>query len=80
MRIHPGVGFPLERVVPAGGKELGGYFLPAGTVVGVSAPVIHHNKAIYGDDADAFRPERWIDASEEQLKAMDRSTLTVSVA
>lgn len=29
-RMHPVVGMPLVRVVPEGGREIEGYFLPAG--------------------------------------------------
>lgn len=78
MRLHPGVGFPLERYVPEGGVELCGVHIPAGTNVGVSAPVVHTLKGVFGEDADKFRPERWIDASAEQVKAMDRAFLAVS--
>jgi hypothetical protein len=52
-------------------------FIEAGTTVGIAAPVIAHNEDIYGLDTDAFRPERWLEASDEQLKAMDRFSLTV---
>jgi len=76
--MHPGVGFPLERYVPSGGRILCGYFVPAGTNVSISAPVIHQNQTIFGADADTFRPERWIEASAEQLKIMDRAMLHVS--
>jgi hypothetical protein len=78
MRLHPGIGYPLERYVPPGGATLCNRFLPAGTNVGITAPVIHHNKDIYGNDADDFRPERWIESSEEELKVMDRYFLAVS--
>jgi hypothetical protein len=59
--------------------KLCGYFIGEGTSVGIAAPVISHNEDIYGPDTDAFRPERWLEASEEQLKAMDRYSLTVSL-
>jgi cytochrome P450 len=78
MRLHPGVGFPLERYVPPPGAEICGHRLPAGTNVSISAPVIHHIKDIYGEDADDFRPERWLEASPDALKAMDRYFLSVS--
>lgn len=77
MRLHPGVGFPLERYVPQKGVELCGVHLPAGTNVSISAPVIHTLKDVFGDDADEFRPERWMDATPEQLKAMDRTFFSV---
>jgi cytochrome P450 len=77
MRLHPGVGFPLERFVPDGGATICGVHLPAGTNVSVSAPVIHVNKDIWGEDATEFRPERWIEADAEYLKIMDRNFLAV---
>lgn len=78
MRLHPGVGFPLERFVPPEGAEICGRTLPGGTNVSITAPVIHHNKEIYGQDANIFRPERWLEASSEELKAMDRYFFAVS--
>lgn len=76
--MHPGVGFPLERYVPKGGATLCGTFIPAGTNVSMSAPVIHQNQSIFGFNADTFLPERWTEARPEQLKIMDRAMLPVS--
>ncbi|OQV05155.1 hypothetical protein CLAIMM_09940 [Cladophialophora immunda] len=75
MRVHPGVGLPLERYVPAEGATICGVFLPGGTNVFMSAPVLHSDKRVFGPDADLYRPERWIESSEEQLKVMERSFL-----
>ncbi|KAF5636266.1 pisatin demethylase cytochrome P450 [Fusarium tjaetaba] len=73
MRIHPAVGFPLERYVPEGGAEVCGYSLPAGTNISTSAPLMHMDKGVFGHDARIFRPERWLEASPEQLSLMDRT-------
>ena len=78
LRLHPGVSYPLERVVPDGGVVLCGRFFPAGTVIGIHAWVIHRDKSIFSDDAETFRPERWLDAEPEQLKIMERAFLSVS--
>lgn len=75
LRMHPAVGLLLERVVPAGGAQLGGISLPQGTVVGMNPWVAARDKAVYGGDASTFRPERWLEASEERLKVMDRNFL-----
>lgn len=77
MRLHPAVSMSLERVVPAGGTTICDVTLPAGTVVGVNPAVVHYDTDIYGPDAANFRPERWLESSEEQLKAMNRSFLAV---
>jgi cytochrome P450 len=78
MRLHPSNCYPLERVAPAGGAQICGQFVPAGTVVSTMASLMNRTKSIYGDDADSFRPERWLEAGTEQLKAMDRTYFTVS--
>lgn len=78
LRMHPGVAFPLERFVPAEGATICGQVIPGGTNVSVNAPVIHMNKDVFGDDADQFRPERWLEASPGELKTMDRNFLAVS--
>src|ERR1700761_6629518 len=77
LRIHPGVAFPLERYIPPEGATICGIDLPGNTNISATAAVIHMNKEVYGADADQFRPERWIEASPEQLKHMDRSFLAV---
>lgn len=79
MRCHPGVSYPLERVVPEGGINLCGTHLEAGTIVGVNPAVLHHDKSIFGDDAAIFRPERWIESDVEKIKLMDRHLMTVSI-
>ena len=76
--MHPGVAFPLERYVPPEGATICDIDLPGGTNVSVNPAVIHMNKDVFGEDAGQFRPERWIEASPEQLKLMDRSFLSVS--
>lgn len=77
MRLHPGVGFPLERYVPQEGLKVDNLFLPGGTIVGMNAWVIHHDKLIFGEDAADFRPERWIEVDPEKLKAMEKCFLSV---
>ncbi|KIY00865.1 uncharacterized protein Z520_03531 [Fonsecaea multimorphosa CBS 102226] len=55
------------------GTKLDGHYFPEGTTVGVNAWVTARNKEVYGEDCDSFRPERWLEASEEQLAAMERA-------
>lgn len=79
LRMHPAVGLLLERVVPRGGTEVGGVRLDGGTVVGVNPWVAARDKEVYGEDSGIFRPERWLDADEHGLKAMERNFLAVSL-
>ena len=64
--MHPVIGGILERIVPAEGLTLpDGRFIAPGTKVGISAWVSSRNKEIYGEDADIYRPERWLKAENE---------------
>jgi cytochrome P450 len=88
LRMHPGVGFPLERVVPPActsipvcGKE---YHVPPGTVVGINPAVVQRDRGVFGPDADVFRPERWfvdeeVAGDEARVRKMERTILAVSV-
>ncbi|KAJ4330528.1 hypothetical protein N0V87_009921 [Didymella glomerata] len=74
-RLHPAPGLILERVVPRTGMKIADEFIPGGTIVGCNAWVIHRRAEVFGSDVDAFRPERWLDASPEKLKEMKGSML-----
>ncbi|PMD28875.1 cytochrome P450, partial [Hyaloscypha variabilis F] len=37
--------------------------------------VIHYDQSVFGFDADIFRPERWTDATPEQVQNMERAML-----
>ncbi|KAK7421448.1 hypothetical protein QQX98_002146 [Neonectria punicea] len=84
MRMHPVIGGILERIVPANGLTLpDGRVIAPGTKVGINPWVSSRNKAIYGADADKFRPERWLQSAEEEddayaarLKSMKDADLT----
>jgi len=41
-------------------------FFPKGTRVGISACVVGLDKALFGEDSDTFRPERWLSAQERK--------------
>lgn len=71
LRVHPATGIPLWREVPAPGATLCGTWFPAGTSVGVNSWVAHRSVEVWGADADEFRPERWLEAGEEQLRRMN---------
>lgn len=79
-RIHPPFGLHLERVVPPGGLNVCGSLLPAGTIVGMNAWVVHRDPAVFGPDPDAWRPERWLpgkqDGDQARIKRMDAALLT----
>jgi cytochrome P450 len=73
LRIWPPVMGLMQKVVPPAGESLNGQFVPGGTQIGYCAWGVHRNPAIFGKDAEMFRPDRWLEADEEQLEAMNRT-------
>ncbi|KAK3687839.1 cytochrome P450 [Podospora appendiculata] len=71
MRVRPAVGLSITRLVPPEGAELDGETFPAGISLAVNGWVLHRDKGIFGEDADVFRPERWLE-DEERAKRMER--------
>jgi len=67
LRIHPAVGMTLPRVVPAGGMQIRGYFLPEGTIIGANAWAVNRDESIFGPEVDSFRPERWLKADTKDM-------------
>ena len=41
--------------------------VPEGTAVIISVLAANHNKAVWGDDASEWRPERWLNASGQRI-------------
>ena len=70
-RIHPALGQLIPREVPKGGVELCGKFIPEGTIVGCNAWTIHRDKNFYGEDADEYKPERWMDEDQDKVRNME---------
>jgi cytochrome P450 len=78
IRIHPPVTDNVPKRVPDEGETftLDGksVFLPGGTHISYAAWPLHMSKGIFGDDAEEFRPERWlIEKDERRLAEMNRT-------
>lgn len=69
-RLYPAAGLLLERIVPPQGIEILGEQIPGGNIVGCNAWVLHRRPEIFGEDMDTYRPERWLEASEDKLREM----------
>ncbi|KAF2201807.1 cytochrome P450 [Delitschia confertaspora ATCC 74209] len=67
LRLHPAVGMALPRVVPVEGIHIDGKFIPGGTVIGTNPWVIHRDTNIFGEDAETFRPERWLEGDRGHM-------------
>lgn len=60
------------KTVPAGGDIIAGNFVPGGTAVGQNLFPLMRDRELWGADAGVFRPERWLEAGEEERAAMER--------
>lgn len=66
MRMHPVISAGFERVVPAGGMQLSdGTKLPEGTKVNVDPWTTNFDKAVFGNDAETFNPDRYLQGLHE---------------
>jgi cytochrome P450 len=72
LRVFPPATSLGLKTVPAGGDVVSGHWLPPGTQVGMNAYGILHARRYWGDDADVFRPERWLElGDDEALRASE---------
>ncbi|KAJ5753120.1 hypothetical protein N7520_010037 [Penicillium odoratum] len=67
MRLCPSAPNIFPRYVPEPGLELFGKFAPAGTEISCNPYLVHRDPALYGDDAEEFKPERWLDIERAKL-------------
>ena len=75
LRIHPPVTGIGSKEVPKDGDVIDGQYLPPGTKIGTAFWGVFRNKKIWGDDAHVFRPERWLDDSNNQRLKMMHETM-----
>ncbi|KAM0253465.1 hypothetical protein ACHAP5_000494 [Fusarium lateritium] len=70
LRMWPpvaGLGF---KQVPPEGDTINRFFVPGGTQVGQGFYAVGRSRLVWGEDADVFRPERWLFAKEDRLRDM----------
>jgi benzoate 4-monooxygenase len=69
LRVHCTSSLGLPRVVPPGpGVTILDHHFAAGTVLSVPSYTVHHDQSIWGEDADEFKPERWLGGLTERQK------------
>ncbi|KAK1657049.1 cytochrome P450 [Colletotrichum godetiae] len=71
LRIFPPVVGQMSKEVPKGGDTFKGVYLPEGTRIGYGAWGIFRRGDVWGQDADDFRPDRWLTADAETLRSME---------
>ncbi|KAI8610339.1 cytochrome P450 [Chytriomyces sp. MP71] len=64
LRLSPPA--PVTSRVATANTEIDGHAIPRGTLVILSPLVMHTRAEFWGEDAETFRPERWLEAGEEK--------------
>ena len=72
LRLYPSAPATLARVAPPEGLVIEGMQIPGGTEVAANPWIIGRDEAVYGADANDFRPERWLE-SKEQAAAFEKA-------
>lgn len=74
LRIHPPFGGLIMKQVGPDGDTVDGRYIPAGTRIAHSTWAVTHDVSAFGDDVDTFRPERWLEATDETRSLMKKHT------
>lgn len=67
MRLRPAVGLNMYRKLPREGMQIDGRYVPGGIEVAVNGWVLHRDKTVFGQDADEYRPERWLEPNAKEM-------------
>ncbi|TGO08450.1 hypothetical protein BTUL_0208g00010 [Botrytis tulipae] len=76
LRLDPPFATALERVVPAGGATICGHFFPEGTIVGMNPYIVNRYRPTWGEDADMWRPRRWLNGDPAHIRKLEASLLS----
>jgi cytochrome P450 len=68
LRMYPPLGDLKTKVAPPEGDTIKGIYFPPGTEVALNDEAMCRDKAIFGEDAELFRPERWIEVDADAEK------------
>lgn len=64
IRMRPPLLGLFPKVVPAGGVELHGKYIPAGTSICMNTSALLRRQDLFGPDTEVFRPERFLELGE----------------
>lgn len=74
LRIGPPFPGLIMKETGPEGDLYKGCFIPPGTRIAHDTWSVTHSQAIFGPDADHYRPERWLEATEDERGVMKRQT------
>lgn len=68
-RIFPPFVGPNRKAVPEGGDFINGVSIPGGTTILANVWAVGRNE-VFGPYPEVYRPERWLEANQEQERQM----------
>lgn len=83
-RMCPSIVWQLPREAPESGITIAGHYIPPSATLSMSPMAHNRSKEIFGDDADEWRPQRWlpvgdqIEGKTERQRRMEKYNVTVS--
>ncbi|KAK4098061.1 cytochrome P450 [Parathielavia hyrcaniae] len=78
LRLHPPSISP-SKLSPPAGDTIAGIHVPGSTQVGANVPGILRSEAIFGEDAHCYRPERWLEAKQDDGAELRRMQSALDV-
>ena len=69
----------MPKRTPPAGDVINGMLIPGRTAIGICFRGVQRNKKVYGEDAEMFRPERWLPGAvePEQRRRMEQCVDTI---
>lgn len=77
LRLRPASSIGLPRVVPAGGREIAGQFIPEGVTVSVPTYSLLRDKNAFASP-EQYIPDRWLTDDPEEKRRMNNNHLPFS--
>lgn len=75
LRLKTTVETILPRHAPPTGILYNGLYIPPGTQMGASPYVVHRDTSVFGENANEFRPDRWL-GDPARIALMERYSMT----
>ncbi|KAI1497270.1 pisatin demethylase [Biscogniauxia marginata] len=72
LRMRPAAPGLYPKTVPPKGDVIHGHFIPEGTAIGMNTSSLMQSTALFGPDANIFRPERFMESDEPARSEMER--------
>ncbi|KAJ4298336.1 hypothetical protein N0V88_003362 [Collariella sp. IMI 366227] len=72
LRLHAPLCGLMSKVVPSEGDTIDGKHVPGGTLITQNYWSVGHHPGLFGQDADLFRPKRWLGLEREEKAEMRR--------